>query len=506
MGVAAIPTSGVEGTLYLPAPLPHQRPVLDSASKRKLWRAGRRTGKSRAALLAAADGHGPRDKQGLPALKGALQGGDILWISPDYPQSAAIWREEILPRFEGLPGVTVWKSERRIEIAGLGSLELRSAEAIDGVRGRRFDGVIVDEAAYLDLEYSLGAVIMPTLVDRDGWLLLISSPNGGHDGNSQKRVPSWFNLLAEEIEAKQRPEWSAWHNKTEDNPTLSRSVIAQLRAEYPEGSVTAQQELDALLVAGGGRFYPELLGPEGMDRFLVDLERTDKVFGLPDWAEFWGSYDWGYSHPAAFSTFARVGNTLYLLDTLYLHKRHDEEQAAEIRGWADPRCLRQVYAGHDAFAKRMAHSAAVESVADIFDRYGIALGRANIDRAAGAKAVRRLLSGTAPVQLKVVKTDGNRRILDELSKLVPDPLNLDVPAKRDADERGMNGDDGADCFRYGVASGGYETLEPKQLKSFVNVSTGKDEDDPFESMLERQRGITVEYTHRPQGAEGQFGW
>ena len=442
---------------------------------------------------------------GVPALAGMLQGADILWISPDYPQSAAIWREEILPRFEGLPGVVVSKSDRRVELMTGGSLELRSAEAIDGVRGRRFGGVIVDEAAYLDLEYALGAVVMPTLVDRDGWLLLISSPNGGHDGNSAKRVPSYFNLLCDDVERGAREGWSAWHNRTEDNPTLSRRVIASLRAEYPEGSVTAQQELDALLVAGGGRFYPELLERETRDGLFCTLERDGEVWRVPDWAEFWGAYDWGYSHPACFAQFARMGNTLYLLDTLYLHKRQDEEQAAEIKGWADPRCLREVFAGHDAFARRMAHSAAAESVADVFDRYGIALGRANIDRSAGTKAVRRLLAGTGTVTLKVVDTDGNRRAMDELSRLVPDPLNLNVPAKRDADERGLHGDDGADTFRYGVASPSWETMEPLVLRHGINVTDGKDDEDPFTPMLERHGALEVEYEERPSGADGQFG-
>ena len=492
--------------LVLPAPLPHQRPVLDHPSKRKAWRAGRRTGKTRAALLAAVDGHGPR-RGDTPALSGILQGADVLWLSPDYPQSAAIWREEILRRFDGLPGVEVSRSERRVAIHGLGSLELRSAEAIDGVRGRRFDGVIVDEAAHLDLEEALGAVLLPTLVDRDGWLMLISSPNGGHDGNPQKRVPAYFNLLVEEVEAGARAGWHAWHNRTEDNATLSREVIAQLRAEYPPGSLTAQQELDALLVAGGGRFYSELL--EAQDRFWTTVERREGRWMLPDWAEFWGSYDWGYSHPAVACQFVRAGNVLTLLDTTFMHRFHDEEQGALLKRELDLRCARQVYAGHDAFAKRMAHSAAADTVADVMDRYGISLARANIDRAAGAQAIRRLVAPTpGPVTLKVNDTPGNRRLFDELAKLVPDPLNLNVPAKRDADERGLNGDDGADAFRYGVASVGMETVEPIRRTQPSNVTDGRDEvHDPFTPPVERTRtGWTVQYEERPGGADGQFGW
>jgi len=494
-------------TLYLPAPLSHQVPVLEHPSKRKIWRAGRRTGKTRAALLAAVDGHGPRTA-GVPSLRGILQGGDVVWISPDYPQSQAIWREEILPRFAGLPGVELSLSERRVGIMGHGTLELRSAEAIDGVRGRRFDGVIVDEAAFLDLEKSLGSVLYPTLADRDGWLLIIGSPNGGHDGNAMKRVPSYFNLLCEEVDAGAKNGWASWHNRTEDNQTLSRTVIAQLRAEYPEGSLTAQQELDALLVAGGGRFYPELL--ETQEQLWTRVERDKQTWALPDWAEFWGAYDWGYSHPACFVQVARQGNELIVLDTLHLHKHQDEEQAASIRGWADPRCCRQVYAGHDAFAKRMAHSAAAETVADVFDRYGISLGKANVDRAAGAKTLRRLFSSTAThVRFRINDTPGNRRAVDELSKLVPDPLNLDVPAKRDADERGLNGDDAADTWRYALVNVGTEVLEPIVRRERNNVTDGRDEagEDPFSPTLERGRsGWTVEYTERPRGAEGQFGW
>ncbi len=498
-------TASDANVLYLPRPLAHQVPVLNHPARFKLWRAGRRTGKSRAALLAGVDGHGPR-KAGQPALRGLLQGGDIVWLSPDYPQSAAIWREEILPRFDGRPGVTVNRSERRVEVQGLGSLELRSAEAIDGIRGRRLDGVIVDEAAHLDLEYALGGVILPTLLDRGGWLLVISSPNGGHDGNQQKRVPSWFNLLAEEAEAG-KAEWAAFHNRTEDNPTLSAEDVAVLRAQYPPGSATAQQELDALLVAGGGRFYPELL--EDSDRLWVTVPRDGKVWQLPDWAEFWGAYDWGYSHPAVYVQFARVGNVVTVLDTTFMRRYQDEEQAADMRGNADPRCLRTVYAGHDAFAKRMAHVAAAETVADVFDRYGISLGKANIDRAAGAKAMRRLLArASGVVTLQVNDTPGNRRAIDELSKLVPDPLNFDVPAKRDADDRGLNGDDAADAWRYGLVNVGTEVVEPIRRTQRSNVTDGRDDVvDPFSPEVERNRsGWTVQYEQRPAGADGQFGW
>jgi hypothetical protein len=48
----------------------------------------------------------------------------------------------------------------------------------------------------------------------------------------------------------------------------------------------------------------------------------------------------------------------------------------------------------------------------------------------------------------------------ELQGLVPDPKRPNVPLKRDADERGEGGDDGADALRYALASLPYLVSEP----------------------------------------------
>lgn len=445
-------------TLYLPAPMAHQSEVLDAPERFKLWRAGRRTGKSRAALIASLLGHGNGKH------RGALTGGNIVWLTPDYPQSRAIWREELKPRLAGLPGVTLHETDRRVQFGSVGSLELRSAESIDNIRGRSLDGIVIDEAAYLDLDYALGAVVMPALLDRGGWCLIASTPSAGWDGNSARLTPSYFNRLCQQVEAGARgPDWRHWHHPTEANARLSPDDIALLRAEYPPGSATAQQELDASLTASGAAFYPELA-----DYAPLVIPRDRLPTYLPDWWQFWAGYDWGYSHPAVFVPCADDGTTLYVLDALYLHREQDHEQAASIRGnlqlpGHDGRipaaCGRRVYAGHDAFAQRMAHTAQPETVADVFDRYGVALSKASLDREAGAKVIRRLLSQD---RLRFVDTIGTRRLLAELQALVPDPKRPNVPLKRDANDRGDNGDDGADAFRYAVASLPMLVAEPER--------------------------------------------
>ncbi len=300
--------------------------------------------------------------------------------------------------------------------------------------------------------------------------------------------------------------------KISDNPALLRNdptyadrlaMLSEL--EYKQ---LALGDWDAM----GGAFYPEITTQAQQDRLFITKAQLP---ALLDWHEYWGSYDWGFVHPATFGQYVRIGNQVICLDTLFMHRYQDEEQAAQIKGAADRRCLRTVYAGHDAFAKRMAHSAAAETVADVFGRYSIRLERAMIDRAAGAQVVRRLLAqppiGPTPkgsIELRFVDTPGNRRVMNELASLIPEETHPNVPAKRDANEQGLYGDDGADGFRYAIASPSFDPVEPPKQWKHGNVETGVDTD--FEE-LTQPFSITSEgvvdrrvYAHRPANPEADF--
>lgn len=273
-------------TLYLPKPLAHQRRVLDSPARYLLVRAPARWGKSRVALIASVVGRGPVT-DGRPLYRGLVQGGDVAWVAPDFPQSRAIWREEIEPRFTGINGVRLVQSERRVELEGGGSLELRSAEAIDGLRGRRLAGLVIDEGAYLDLEYALDSVLMPRLVLEGGWLMVISTPNPGLDGNGAKRVPSHFNLLCEAELRGELAGWQQFSGVLEDNTALAPDEIVALRARYPEGSVVAEVELNASLIRGGaGLVFSE---------WRADVHGWDGE-GREAW-KYGAGMDWGYRKP-----------------------------------------------------------------------------------------------------------------------------------------------------------------------------------------------------------------
>lgn len=222
----------------------HQRTILDAKIRFKNLRCGRRWGKSRLMFRAAITGHGPQ--RCFPGIADGY-GRSIVWLAPDYPQSKAIWEEEIKPRFQGAKGVQLNNSEHVLELPNRGRLEIRSAEAIDGIRGRKLDGVLVDEAAFMEFFYAWRRVIRPTLTDRGGWAIVGSTTEIGSD----------FNQLVAEIEAKDptREGWATWRGKSRDNPKLPPEEVRLLYAEYPPGGSDQLQELDAELLDAHGTLF-----------------------------------------------------------------------------------------------------------------------------------------------------------------------------------------------------------------------------------------------------------
>lgn len=258
----------------LQAPLPHQKGPLDSTKRFKLWRWGRRTGKTRAKFIAACVGHGAE-----PNGKGFLNGGEILWVARDYPNSDTIWRKEIIRRFANKTGFNINKQDRRIECENGGSLTICSADNIDSVRGGDWDGVIIDEAAHIDLDNVWNEVIRPGLADRRGWAIIGSTTYTG----------SFFNQLCEKVETGELGEmWECVHLTARENPKIDSKEFEDLiRGYYDE--VKLKQEVFAELVVPGGYAFPEWSNDVHVSKAEVPV----------DWA--WvGCIDYNYQEPGWF--------------------------------------------------------------------------------------------------------------------------------------------------------------------------------------------------------------
>src|SRR5215813_2338885 len=109
----------------LPAPLPHQVPMLRSKARLKLDVSARRVGKTTRNKIAALDGHG--------AGKGALHGATIWCVFPTWTMGEEMWRALCT----AADAVAIDKSEstRTLRFPGGGLVSVRSGDNPDALRG-----------------------------------------------------------------------------------------------------------------------------------------------------------------------------------------------------------------------------------------------------------------------------------------------------------------------------------------------------------------------------------
>lgn len=205
-----------------------------------------------------------------------------------------------------------------------------------------------------------------------------------------------------------------------------------------------------------GRYYDVL------DARVHLIPRSALPDPFPQWWEYWGGYDWGYSHWAVMGAFARDSDgTTYLLDSHWVRKQQDADQALSFAHALPAPCLGVVYAGQDCWAKSTARGGSGVTTFEVFAHHGINLIQADTDKANGGRGLRGMLafkrdaaSGaiTEYPQLYIVDTPGNRRVFNQLAEIMPDENDINKPGKVDADSEGRGGDDGADMLRYGVSS------------------------------------------------------
>lgn len=301
----------------IPALLEHQEPIAQHPARFKVLRMGRRWGKDRLAFNVAWFGHGPRSEW-----SGILEGWDVAWLAPDFKQGRGIWNEEIVPRFvdRQVPGVSVNQQEKSVVLQGCGGLYFYSAENARAIRGlgKRLKGIVINEAAHLDLAHVWREIIRPVLADNQGWAIIMSTTNAGADGGKDDvgnaQIPSFFNSLCEQIQQKQRSdEWAEFYGTAEQNPKIVPQEFQSLVAEYPQDSTALYEEIYAKLLApGAGLAFPE---------WRDDIHKLD-TFDIPAHWEYGAGFDWGYWQPSVLTIMAHGedSRTVAVSDHLWTRK------------------------------------------------------------------------------------------------------------------------------------------------------------------------------------------
>jgi len=201
---------------------------------------------------------------------------EVAYIAPTYQQARYIaWQE--LKRGVGRAAQRI--DETRLEITiktikgGTSSIYLRGWEAVETLRGNRFDFLVLDEvASYRGFWSGWHEVLRPTLTDTKGCALFISTPKGFN------HVYDLYNI--------QDPDYKAFHFTSYDNPHIPREEIDKAKSEISEDRFA--QEYLADFRKTEGLVYKEF------DRSRHITEKfpesfSDTILGA----------DFGYTNPSA---------------------------------------------------------------------------------------------------------------------------------------------------------------------------------------------------------------
>lgn len=221
MAAAAIPLKPVTLDVKLPALHPKQAQVFYSEARFKVVACGRQFGKTNlgAVMCVAA----------------ALHGKEIWWVAPTFDLTERGWKI-ILKLAGAVPGVRsegrpVW----RVTFPGGGSIQAKSSENPDSLRGATLDGLVFDECAQAKPE--AWPILRPTLAVKRGWAMFISTPKG----------LNWFNSLY--ADAPDREGWARWRFPSTDSPFITPEEIEEARQGM--SSLLFSQEFMADFIAAG---------------------------------------------------------------------------------------------------------------------------------------------------------------------------------------------------------------------------------------------------------------
>ena len=233
-----------------------QQQVWDEKVRFRVLACGRRWGKTRLGSLMC--------------VATALHGGRAWWVAPSYPVSAVGWRG-IKELSIQIPGVDVRHVDRLITMPSGGTVQVRSADNPDSLRGEGLDFVVLDECAFIK-EAAWSEALRPALSDRQGKALFISTPKGRN----------WLWRLWTHGNSGDDDEWQSWRFPTSDNPFIPQSEIEAAQRNLPERIF--QQEYLAEFIDDAGGVFRGVMAAATAEPQTEAIEGHRYVFGV-DWAQ-----------------------------------------------------------------------------------------------------------------------------------------------------------------------------------------------------------------------------
>lgn len=168
-----------------------------------------------------------------------LKGKRIAYVTPEFSLAKEFFKEIL----DSLPPEVIEssnKSDLTITFITGGYIRFFSGEALNSMRGLKFNTVIIDEAAFIkDLESAWKNIIRPTLTDYKGNALFISTPRGRN---------FFYQLYLKGLNKENG--YQSFHFTSYDNPHVLDSEIDEAKAEIPKEAF--KQEYLAIASANAG--------------------------------------------------------------------------------------------------------------------------------------------------------------------------------------------------------------------------------------------------------------
>lgn len=373
-----------------------------------------------------------------------LEGNHIRPLLKEYPMLSPYWAD----------------GKKLLTLPNGSTLEFCHAENekdVDLYQGREFEDLAIEEAGQWT-EPMFRKLLGSNRSAKAGFkprCLLTGNPGGiGHTWLKRIFIERRFN-------SHERPsDYAFIQALVDDNPALIENdpdYVHKLESEPNEALRKAYRYGDWDIFAG--QYFGEI-------RREVHFIQP---FEIPHHWNRFGSYDFGYNHPAAFGWFAADSDgNVYLYRELIKAQLRVDQFANEIKRHDDTKDLYLIVGGHDCWTKKnVMNERTPPTIAEEFARHDLFLTRAVIDRIQGASQLRNYLawqnlaSGRTKPRLFIFNTCPIT--FDCLTRMQHDPDRLEDVLKVDASEGDpLTGDDAYDMVRYALMSRPMLTDEPKK--------------------------------------------
>ncbi len=372
-----------------------------------------------------------------------LEGNHIRPLLKEYPMLRPYWVD----------------GKKLLTLPNGSTLEFCHAENendVDLYQGREFEDLAIEEAGQWT-EPMFRKLLGSNRSSKPGFkprCLLTGNPGGiGHTWLKRIFIERRFN-------ERERPnDYAFIQALVDDNPALIQNdpdYVHKLDSEPNEALRKAYRYGDWDIFAG---------------QYFGEIRREVHFippFAIPKHWQRFGSYDFGFNHPAAFGWFAcdSDGN-VYLYRELIKAQKRVDQFALEMKKHEDTADLYMVVGGLDCWTKKnVINDRSPPTIAEEFAKHDIFLTRAIVDRVQGASQLRNYLAwqnlSSGRTKPRFFIFNNCPITFDCISRMQHDPDHIEDVLKVDASEGDpLTGDDAYDMIRYALMSRPLLTDEPR---------------------------------------------